>query len=121
MKTIRLRWVPLLVVMCVFFTGCDSSDDHRTPPVGKGSIYIDNISADRLRVYLNGGEVESIGTSDERYYDLNPGVYRVSLDGSSTDRSWRGDVDVLEGRITIMEVFIDGVDYTTYRTRIYFD
>ena len=48
-------------------------------------------------------------------------MLRVALDGDDTDRSWADDVDVLEGRLTVLEVRSAAFEYDDFDVRIYFD
>jgi len=109
----------LLLVLPV--TGCDTDEYDHDPPEGKGTLYIDNNTSDGMDVYISGAKVPGVGSGDKRYYDLEPGLYRVSLAGDDTDRSFSDDVDVLEGRRTIMDVTNDFSDYRRYDVYIYFD
>ena len=108
-----------LLALAGLAAGCDDDDYRHTPPPGQGTLVVDNLTSERVRVYIDGERMENVGAGDHRYYDLEPGVSRVALDGSDTDRSWAGDVDVLESRRTVLEV--RGDSYDTYDVRGYFD
>ena len=99
-------WVGILSMACLagLFVGCDDSDYDHDVPEGEASLVVDNFTGDRVYVYIDGVEVDSVTADKHRYYDLEPGEHRVALDGDDTDRSWFGDVDVLEDRLTVMEV-----------------
>ncbi|HAL92356.1 MAG TPA: hypothetical protein DCM68_04955 [Verrucomicrobia bacterium] len=114
-------WMLPLIFAAGALGGCDDSDFDRDPPEGQGSMVVDNYTGDRVRVYIEGERVDSVGEGDHRYYDLDPGVYRVALDGDDTDRSWAGDVDILENRRTVLEVRGYSGDYDEFDVRIYFD
>ena len=123
----RAKWLRRLGIMAVVLAsglaaGCDDDDDYdHDVPAGQGSLVVDNFTADRVRVYVDGEKRESVGDGDHRYYDLAPGVHRVALDGDDTDRSWADDVDVLEGRLTVLEVRSAAFEYDDFDVRIYFD
>jgi hypothetical protein len=127
--TMNVRAIPgipwaalsLLAGALTFLAGCDDSRFSREPPVGQGSVVVDNYTGDRLRVYVDGLEIESTSADDHRYYDLDPGLYRMALDGEDVGRSWAGDVDVLNGRRTVLEVRGYTGDYRSFDVRIYFD
>ena len=102
-------------------TGCDDDDYDRDPPPGLGTLVVDNFTGTRVRVYIEGERVANVGSDEHRYYDLEPGIYRIALDGSDTDRSWAGDVDILEGRRTVMEVHSYSADYREYDVRMFYD
>ena len=91
-------------------TGCESDEisDHN-PPEGQGSLIVDNQSPYRLDVYLNGQKQESVGDFDDHAYDRLPGVYRLVLDPDEDFlNAVAGDVDVLEGRRTVVQVSTRG-------------
>lgn len=102
------------------FAGCDDDEFDHKPPDGKGTLYVDNRTAEGMDVFFNGERVPGVGSGDNRYYDLDPGVYRVALHGDDTDRSYSGDVDVLNGRRTIMDVSIDLENYRRFSVFTYF-
>jgi len=98
-------WVVALTgFTMVFATGCDDDDvDHRPPP-GKGALVVDNNSVARFQVFVDGEDRGRAGSFKQRAVDLDPGVYRVVLDEDDGDRSFRDDIDVLEGRTTVLDV-----------------
>ena len=102
-------------------SGCDDSRFDRDPPEGQGTLVMDNYTGDRLLVYIDGQQRDNTSAGDYRYYDLLPGVHRVVLDGDDTDRTWAGDVDILEGRRTVLEVRNETFDYDDYDIQIYLD
>lgn len=85
--------------------GCDENDyyDH-VPPSGMGSLVLDNNSGDDISVFLDGVETLNLDGSDEEIQDLQPGVYRIVLSADHTERSYSADVDILEGRLTILDI-----------------
>ena len=113
--------VLLLCSVAGLMGGCDDSNYSRDPVTGQGLLVVDNFTGYRVQVYIEGEREDSVSSGNHRYYDLEPGVYRVALDGNNTDRSWAGDVDVLENRRTVMEVRNYSGDYRYFDIRIYFD
>jgi len=100
--------IVLLLGVCVW-SGCEDDDDKiydHVPPEGKGTLVVDNDTADDINVYVNGVRKTRAGDGSESFTELDPGLYRVVLDGED-DRSWRNDVDILEGRLTILHVRTD--------------
>jgi hypothetical protein len=89
--------------------GCETDDDEfdRTPPAGKGSLVIDNYTSTDIEFFLEGKLQGVIDDDDDRTFDFDPGVYRVVLNEEDGTRSWADDVDVLEGRVTVLHVVID--------------
>lgn len=117
------QWIGYLSIALAvgMTTGCDDSEFDRDPPSGQGSLIADNFTGDRIAVYLDGLEAESVRSGKHRYYDLDPGVHRIALDSDDTRRSWAGDVDILEGRRTVLEVRGYQGDYNSFDVEIYFD
>jgi hypothetical protein len=116
----KLGLLPLFLAVGIL-AGCDDSTFDREPPPGRGTLVVDNYTGDRLRVYVDGQEREKTSAGDHRYYDLLPGVHRVALDGDDVNRSWVDDIDILEGRRTVLEVRSASFEYDTYDTQMYFD
>lgn len=108
------------LILMLGLGACDGGGWDHTPPAGKGSIIVDNRTADGVNVYLAGVFTNHVAAYDYEYYDLQPGIWRVILDQAHGDRNWRADVDVLQGKLTILEVH-DGYYYNEYDVRNYFD
>ena len=113
--------VALLAGLLVAGGGCDDEEFDHDPPEGMGTLVVDNWSGDRVQVYIDGAEVESVTNDKHRYYDLAPGVYRVVLEGDDNDRNWRDDVDVLEDRLTVLQVRGAAFEPDEFDVREYFD
>ncbi len=111
-----------LMVAGVFISGCLSDDrfDHKTPS-GQGSILVDNRSSRELDVFINGVQMDRVRARRWRAYDVDPGVHRVVLDERRGDRNFRGDVDVLARRLTVMDVTTDPNRFDRFSVLIYFD
>ena len=101
--------------------GCDDDRYDHKPPQGMGTLYVENETGDRVRVYLDGEEQDSVGSWKRRHYDLKPGTWRLALDGSRVARTWVGDVDVLEGRRTVAEVRTRSENVYAFDVRYFFD
>ena len=116
-------WLGILA-LCLgagLLAGCDDDEFDHDPPSGQGTLVVDNWTGDRLQVYIDGRLDESVTADKHRYYDLRPGLYRVALDGDDTDRFWVDEIDVLEGRLTVMVVEDDANDFDEFDVRIYLD
>jgi len=115
------RWgvAAALAVVLPWLSGCDEDEYDHDPPAGQGTLVVDNFTGDRVEVYIDGMEVESVRSGKHRYYDLAPGVHRIALDGDDTRRFWADDIDILEGRLTVLEV--RGYSGSSYDVWIYFD
>ena len=121
-----MKWLGMLALAAMVTTwsaGCDDDDDDydHDSPAGKGTLVVDNNTPDRVRVFIAGAQAQSVGKGDERYYDLNPGLYRVALDGEDTDRFWTGDADILQGRLTILKVSDDLGDFDDFDVDVDYD
>ena len=106
------KTLPGLRALCVsmalwFVTGCDDGDPDRTPPVGQGSIFVNNQTSSDLQIYIDGIRFETVQDYEDKYYDLAPGLYRIIIDEQDGDRTYRDDVDVIEGRITVIDVAME--------------
>jgi hypothetical protein len=124
MKTVANIFPITSALICGLVLGLSSCDDRdrfdHTPPSGQGSMIVDNLTADDLLVYVNGRSVFTVDDYDHELVDLNPGVYRVVVDERHGFHSYYGDLDILEGQLTVIEVkgYSSADDYDV---RIYFD
>ena len=103
-----LRWRCLLaaaaVGVAILMAGCEDDDDFdHQPPAGQGSIVVDNDGSLDLHVYIDGAYQGKVRDGHRAAFDRMPGVYRVVLDESGSDRGYSADVDVLAGRLTVLE------------------
>lgn len=119
-RILSLLVIPLLALSVVFAPGCEDEEFDHDPPAGQGTLYVVNNTGDGMSVFINGSRVEGVGSGRKRYYDLQPGVYRIVLDADDSPRSWSGDVDVLRDRKTIMDVGLDSSDYRRFDVFIYY-
>ena len=108
------------MILMLGLCACDGDDWNHTPPAGMGSIIVDNRTADGVNVYLDGYYTNQVSDFDYEAFDLAPGIHRVVLDESNGSRNWWGDVDVLEGKLTVLEVNT-GFYSSDYDVRIYFN
>jgi hypothetical protein len=110
--------------LCLGLAGCNLDDENDydvVPSAGKGTLVVDNETTGDINLYVGG---QSRGQVDDDSYlpsELNPGVYRVVLDGDDDDRVWAADVDILEGRLTVLRVSEDSDDRYDYDVTIDFD
>ena len=119
----RSRWLAAGAgaVLALWMAGCEDDRFDHDPPAGQGAVIVDNYTGDKVRVYIDGEERESLKAGKHRAYDLEPGICRVVLDGDEAWRSWTGDVDVLDGRLTVLEVTTAAWAPGSYDVRVYFD
>ena len=102
--------------------GCDSGKDFdHDPPAGKGTLYVVNYTPNDCNVFIDGTEKRGVDADDNEWYDLDPNTRRVVVDQDNTYRVFRGDVDILEGKRTILELSSDAVDLNRFDAFIYFD
>ncbi|MBU0678814.1 MAG: hypothetical protein KJ626_11945 [Verrucomicrobia bacterium] len=117
--------------MCVAFAGCiafsiasgcdDDNNFNHNPPAGQGAIIVDNNTFNDIRVFIDGIEQTLTREDHSRAYDTAPGLRRVVLDETGGDRAWGGDVDVLEGRNTILDVITIPGNQLEYDVAVYFE
>lgn len=104
------------------FAGCETEDedyDH-VPSPGNGSLIIDNDSDSDMALFLDGSYTSSINDGETRIIDIAPGLYRIVLDENDGNRSYRSDIDILENRLTILNVSKDLSDGYSYSVTIAF-
>ncbi len=119
----RCRIYAISCVLCVAALSLESCESERfshEPPLGCGSLIVDNRTGDRLLVYIDGRSMDDVDRYDYEIYDMNPDVIRVVIDERNGFRNWRGDVDILEGQLTVMEIDADYIS-DEYTALIYFD
>jgi hypothetical protein len=101
--------------------GCDDETFAHTPPAGQGAIVVDNDAYDAVRVYINGAEVGRVDADRWAAFDRAPGVYRVVLEETGSDRTYRDDIDVLAGRLTVLDVSVTVGDTDALYVVVTFD
>lgn len=127
MSVTRRSWLCGLAALCaaLWLTGCDDATDDNdfdhVPPVGKGAMIVDNLSPTDINVYVDGGFVGQVDDDDDRPFDLKPGVHRVVLDEEDGGRRWSADLDILEGRLTLLRVTLDVSDQDDFNVDVDFD
>jgi hypothetical protein len=115
--------IALAASLSLTLPGCDYSDDEfdHDPPAGKGTLYVVNRTPNDCNVFIDGTERNGVDADDKEWYDLDPDVRRVVVDQDRSYRVFRGDVDVLEGQRTILELSVDPNDLNRFDAFIYFD
>ncbi len=103
-------------------TACESDNPWHSnvPPEGLGALVVDNRTSDRLEVYLDGAEQMTVRGGRYQYIDFEPGTYRLVVMSTDGFRSFRDDVDIVKGRITVVEIRSGG-ENREYNARIYFE
>jgi len=102
---LQRAWLLACLAGCLILTGCDEEDyyDHSIPE-GMGSLVVDNNSGDDISIFIDGVRVAGVDGGGWEVFDVAPGLYRVVLDSDDYDRSYSGDVDVLQDRLTILDI-----------------
>lgn len=115
----RLPALLMVITTIILPAGCEMDDDpDHVPPAGFGALFLENNTSEDIRVYIDGADKGEVSDYSDRPFDLRPGTYRLILDQEDTRRSWRGDIDVIENRLTILDVTDD---YNDLDAVIYFD
>ena len=113
-----------LLAATLLTAGCDDwweDDDHdHDPPPGQGAIIVDNHTFHDIRVFFNGIRQEDTRDGKSKAYNLDPGLYRVVLDEKGGDRNFRCDIDVLENKLTVLDV-AESPSSTKFDVLIYFE
>ncbi len=95
--------------------GCsDQVVNNEVSPEGKGTLVLDNLTADTVNVFVGGVQTSIVEAVSESVVYLAPGLYRVVLDQENGARNYRDDVDVLLGRQTILHI-----DYNLTNANLY--
>jgi hypothetical protein len=103
---------------------CDWEDDddfNHQPAEGLGTLIVDNNSGTDVRVFVNGERQSDVDSVDETFTDLVPGVYRVVLDDRHGDANESVEVDVVEGRLTIIEIATDPSNIRGFDLAVFFE
>ncbi|MFO1491209.1 MAG: hypothetical protein U1F77_14390 [Kiritimatiellia bacterium] len=119
MKKLLLS-LPLAVLASA---GCDDADgefSHKAP-AGQGSLIVDNRTTARFEVFVDGEKLARVGSNNDRAFDLQPGVHRVVIDEDDGRRGEGNDVDILEGRLTVLRIQSDFSDSSELDLDIYLD
>lgn len=104
----RLTGAAIFLACCLCGPGCEDGDSHdHVPPAGQGSLFLVNDTASKITVFVDGSRACDVDHGDEQALDLEPGLYRVVLNSDDSDRSFGGDVDILENRLTVLDVSDD--------------
>lgn len=107
-----------LILACALIACEDDDDFNYTPQDGFGALIVDNYTDDDISIFVDGIELQETKDSSWRGYDLKPGVRRIVLDQQGGDHSYAGDIDILEGRKTIVDVYFSPDSIYLYEIRI---
>ena len=122
MKRFLQRLSRACVAACMLsLVACDDGRDEHKPASGLGAIQVDNNTSTELAVYVDGVKLGNVDSYKDEAYDLAPGLHRVVLDERGDgDKSDARDVDVLEGKTTVLDVSVPFVG-SGYDVVVFFD
>jgi hypothetical protein len=99
-----------ILAAALIMGGCDLDEDKvsdHVPPAGQGALIVDNQTPTDLDVYLDGELQGEVDAFDDKTWDLAPGVYRLVVDEQDGDRNYATDLDILDGRNTVLDVMMN--------------
>lgn len=110
-----------LAILALTLSACDDGRDSHDPAAGLGAIQVANNTSTDLSVFVDGAKLGDVESYKDAAYDLAPGVHRVVLDERGNgNKSDARDVDVLEGKSTVMDVSVPFVD-SGYDVVVFYD
>ncbi|NLB54471.1 MAG: hypothetical protein GX811_01660 [Lentisphaerae bacterium] len=98
----------ILLLTLLFAAGCEKKYHEHQPPTGEGSLVLDNRTSSDINLYLDGKYTNRVYAMDYRVIDLTPGAYRLVLEQRRGTKYFGTDIDVLEDRLTILDIYDDG-------------
>ncbi len=102
---IKYTLVLMLILLGFAIVGCEDDEDYNhNPASGMGALVVENRTYNDLDVYIDGVFVGRVNDGKDRAKDLAPGTYRVVLEERHGDSNYRDDVDILQGRLTVLDV-----------------
>jgi hypothetical protein len=117
------QWLvfPALLAVWLMAAGCDDPNDYDFKPSdGKGALIVDNISPDDIDVFVDGVRLGQVGDNDDRAFELAPGLHRVVLEEEDGRRDAADDIDILEGRLTVLRVSLPAFSSDRYDVSVDF-
>lgn len=119
-------WSRLVMMLGLVFmlAGCEEANDDFDVTVsdGKGALVVQNLSGSDFNVFIGGSYVGEVDSDDHLTVELDPGVVRVFLREDDGDGSGYGDdLDILEGRTTIVRIQRDDRDWDDYDITVEYD
>lgn len=124
MKAISWSRGLLAVLVAFVFAGCDDGhDDFDVDPApGYGAMIVDNNSGSDFDVYGDGHYLGEVESGDHLSQEFTPGVVRVFLRQRGGDhRGYGDDLDILEGRRTILRIYRSQFAWDDFRVSVEYD
>jgi hypothetical protein len=117
-----LFYTACILLVSTLFTGCEDEDDFSYSPAGGfGALIIDNYTDDDISVFVDGTERPETKDSSWKGYDVEPGLRRLFLEQQGGDHAYIGEIDILEGRKTIVDVYFSPDSIYLYEIRVSID
>ena len=108
----------------LFLAGCDAenNDYDFTPAHGMGALIVENDSGVDFDLYLDGSFEDGLDSGDHTTVELEPGEAHVFL----REQKWEHqgvseDVDILEGRRTIVRLYRDSWEWNDYHVTVEYE
>lgn len=118
----RVLAASFLGALLALAVGCNEEIPANEPlPEGKGSLVLDNLTADAVDIYVGGVQTGTVAAVSQTAIYMYPGLYRVVLDQDGGTRNYRDDVDILRGRRTILHIDYNPADTNLYTVVLEFD
>jgi hypothetical protein len=106
-RLVHVIGVTCLSLLTLLVSACDDGRDDHEPATGLGAVQVDNNTSTELAVFVDGMKLGNVDSYKDEAYDLSPGVHRVVLDERGDgNKSDARDVDVLEGKTTVLDVSV---------------
>ena len=122
----RRSWIKgaLGGVMALALLGCDENrhDYDDDIPDGYGALVVENNSGSDFDVYVEGYAVGRVDAGDYLEEEYEPGVLGVFLRQRHGDhKGYRDDVDILEGRRSILRIYDEFGDWGDFKITVEYD
>ena len=108
MKTLPIA--PLLALLLSLpLLGCDDDDPlQHNPPDDQAGLIVVNNTFNEMRVFLDGERIPTVDENDDRAYNLEPGVHRITLDPRNSTAIYQEEIELIQNRSLVLIVNDDG-------------
>lgn len=124
-------WVHAWRTMAAVATGCllavavgcsDQVVNNEVSPEGKGTLVLDNLTADTINVFIGGVQTSIVEAVSESAVYLVPNRYWVVLDQDGGSRYYsNSDVGILLARQTVLRIDYDPTNAGLYSVTMEFN